>query len=153
MVGLCEGGNKPPFSLKASEMSPGSSTESYPAFAHIGLRETEKHQPGNLPSLFWRNEKIQTLGLNPGSSTESYPAFAHIGLRESPGKTPQPDHPKEDQDEDGHCKTSSVNEDGGSHWSSRARHSGRLEKHKKTSEQRLKPVRQKQANNTKVCRM
>ncbi|KAJ4427253.1 hypothetical protein ANN_24871 [Periplaneta americana] len=31
-------------------MSPGSSTESYPAFAHIGLRENpEKPQPGNLP--------------------------------------------------------------------------------------------------------
>ncbi|KAJ4445812.1 hypothetical protein ANN_12497 [Periplaneta americana] len=31
-------------------MSPGSSTESYPAFARIGLRKTpEKPQPGNLP--------------------------------------------------------------------------------------------------------
>ncbi|KAJ4431074.1 hypothetical protein ANN_19667 [Periplaneta americana] len=43
MAGLCEGGNEPPSSLKASdnagEMSPGSSTESYPAFARIGLRE------------------------------------------------------------------------------------------------------------------
>ncbi|KAJ4431039.1 hypothetical protein ANN_19632 [Periplaneta americana] len=43
MVGLCEGGNEPPGSLKASdnagEMSLGSSTESYPAFARIGLRE------------------------------------------------------------------------------------------------------------------
>ncbi|KAJ4441379.1 hypothetical protein ANN_11234 [Periplaneta americana] len=43
MAGLCEGGNEPPASLKASdnagEMSPGSSTESYPAFARIGLRE------------------------------------------------------------------------------------------------------------------
>ncbi|KAJ4449185.1 hypothetical protein ANN_00582 [Periplaneta americana] len=35
----------------AGEMSPGSSTESYPAFAHIGLRETpgKNPQPGNLP--------------------------------------------------------------------------------------------------------
>ncbi|KAJ4429756.1 hypothetical protein ANN_21960 [Periplaneta americana] len=34
----------------AGEMSPGSSTESYPAFARIGLRKTpEKPQPGNLP--------------------------------------------------------------------------------------------------------
>ncbi|KAJ4449359.1 hypothetical protein ANN_00757, partial [Periplaneta americana] len=34
----------------ADEMSPGSSTESYPAFARIGLRKTpEKPQPGNLP--------------------------------------------------------------------------------------------------------
>ncbi|KAJ4445967.1 hypothetical protein ANN_12653, partial [Periplaneta americana] len=33
MVGLCEGGNEPPGSLKASN------TESYPAFARIGLRE------------------------------------------------------------------------------------------------------------------
>ncbi|KAJ4428549.1 hypothetical protein ANN_24593 [Periplaneta americana] len=43
MAGLCEGGNEPPGSLKASdnadEMSLGSSTESYPAFARIGLRE------------------------------------------------------------------------------------------------------------------
>ncbi|KAJ4425757.1 hypothetical protein ANN_27380 [Periplaneta americana] len=52
MAGLCEGGNEPAGSLKASylaseldegdnagEMSPGSSTYSYPAFAHIGLRE------------------------------------------------------------------------------------------------------------------
>ncbi|KAJ4449508.1 hypothetical protein ANN_00908 [Periplaneta americana] len=32
--------------------SPGSNTESYPAFAHIGLKETpEKPQPGNLPQL------------------------------------------------------------------------------------------------------
>ncbi|KAJ4440001.1 hypothetical protein ANN_08132 [Periplaneta americana] len=45
MAGLCESGNEPPGSLKANEddndgeMSPGSSTESYPAFARIGLRE------------------------------------------------------------------------------------------------------------------
>ncbi|KAJ4445040.1 hypothetical protein ANN_06839 [Periplaneta americana] len=43
MAGLCEGGNEPPGSLEASdnasEMSPGSSTESYPAFARIGLME------------------------------------------------------------------------------------------------------------------
>ncbi|KAJ4428329.1 hypothetical protein ANN_24348 [Periplaneta americana] len=49
MAGLCEGGNEPSGSLKAisseryegvnaGEMSLGSSTESYPAFAHIGLR-------------------------------------------------------------------------------------------------------------------
>ncbi|KAJ4438163.1 hypothetical protein ANN_14102 [Periplaneta americana] len=43
MADLCEGGNEPAGSLKASdnagEISPGSSTESYPAFARIGLRE------------------------------------------------------------------------------------------------------------------
>ncbi|KAJ4436831.1 hypothetical protein ANN_16963 [Periplaneta americana] len=44
MEGLYEGGNELPGSLKAisenaGEMSPGSSTESYPAFARIGLRE------------------------------------------------------------------------------------------------------------------
>ncbi|KAJ4425925.1 hypothetical protein ANN_27551 [Periplaneta americana] len=44
MAGLREGGNEPADSLKAicdnaGEMSPGSSTESYPAFARIGLRE------------------------------------------------------------------------------------------------------------------
>ncbi|KAJ4445982.1 hypothetical protein ANN_12668 [Periplaneta americana] len=43
MAGLCEGGNEPPGSLKASdnagEMSPGSSIKSYPVFARIGLRE------------------------------------------------------------------------------------------------------------------
>ncbi|KAJ4438923.1 hypothetical protein ANN_14877 [Periplaneta americana] len=33
MAGLCEGGNEPPGSLTASN------TESYPAFARIGLRE------------------------------------------------------------------------------------------------------------------
>ncbi|KAJ4440837.1 hypothetical protein ANN_10684 [Periplaneta americana] len=40
---LCTGDN-------AGEMSPGSSTESYPAFAHVGLRENpgKKPQPGNL---------------------------------------------------------------------------------------------------------
>ncbi|KAJ4448594.1 hypothetical protein ANN_10613 [Periplaneta americana] len=43
MAGLCEGCNEPPGSLKASdnagEMSPGSNTDSYPAFARVGLRE------------------------------------------------------------------------------------------------------------------
>ncbi|KAJ4443627.1 hypothetical protein ANN_05301 [Periplaneta americana] len=62
MAGLCEDDNEPPGSLKvvillrfinslgylasegdegdnADEMSPGSNTESYPAFAHIRLRE------------------------------------------------------------------------------------------------------------------
>ncbi|KAJ4442032.1 hypothetical protein ANN_11896 [Periplaneta americana] len=45
MAGLCEGGNEPSGSLKpfvsdnAGKMSPGSSTDGYPAFAHIGLRE------------------------------------------------------------------------------------------------------------------
>ncbi|KAJ4446215.1 hypothetical protein ANN_12909 [Periplaneta americana] len=38
MAGLCEGGNEPTGSLKAI-----CNTESYPAFAHIGLREN----PGN----------------------------------------------------------------------------------------------------------
>ncbi|KAJ4445718.1 hypothetical protein ANN_12403 [Periplaneta americana] len=43
MAGLCQGGNEPQGSLKASdnagEMSQGSSTDSYPAFARKGLRE------------------------------------------------------------------------------------------------------------------
>ncbi|KAJ4428812.1 hypothetical protein ANN_25805 [Periplaneta americana] len=38
MAGLCEGGNELPGD-NAGEMSPGSNTESYPAFAHIALRE------------------------------------------------------------------------------------------------------------------
>ncbi|KAJ4438328.1 hypothetical protein ANN_14270 [Periplaneta americana] len=47
MAGLCESGNEPPGSLEAicdnaGKMSPGSSTESYPAFAHIELKETPK---------------------------------------------------------------------------------------------------------------
>ncbi|KAJ4439414.1 hypothetical protein ANN_07538 [Periplaneta americana] len=33
MAGLCEGGNEPPRSLEVCN------TESYPAFAHVGLRE------------------------------------------------------------------------------------------------------------------
>ncbi|KAJ4447613.1 hypothetical protein ANN_09620 [Periplaneta americana] len=41
----------------------------------------------------------------------------------------------------------------GSHWSSRARSREDWKKPKKTSEQRLKPVRQKQANNIQQCRM
>ncbi|KAJ4448345.1 hypothetical protein ANN_10360 [Periplaneta americana] len=39
MAGLCEGGNEPPSSLKASNQQSEDSTESYPAFARIGLRE------------------------------------------------------------------------------------------------------------------
>ncbi|KAJ4449169.1 hypothetical protein ANN_00565 [Periplaneta americana] len=44
MAGLCEGVNEPAGSLtaicdNAGEMSQGSSTENYPAFARIGLRE------------------------------------------------------------------------------------------------------------------
>ncbi|KAJ4448277.1 hypothetical protein ANN_10291 [Periplaneta americana] len=44
MADLCEGGNESAGSLKAicdnaDEISPGSSTSSYPAFAYIGLRE------------------------------------------------------------------------------------------------------------------
>ncbi|KAJ4442225.1 hypothetical protein ANN_12091 [Periplaneta americana] len=68
MAGLCEDGNEPPGSLKANEgdnageMSPWSSTESYPAFARIGLRENSgknlnqvtcsdrKSNPGHLVS-------------------------------------------------------------------------------------------------------
>ncbi|KAJ4436793.1 hypothetical protein ANN_16925 [Periplaneta americana] len=47
MAGLCEGSIEPPGFLKAisdnaGEMSPGSSTESYPAFARIGLRENPR---------------------------------------------------------------------------------------------------------------
>ncbi|KAJ4449198.1 hypothetical protein ANN_00595 [Periplaneta americana] len=46
MAGLCEGGNEPAGSLKAI-----CNTESYPAFARIGLRENpgKKPQAGNLP--------------------------------------------------------------------------------------------------------
>ncbi|KAJ4440306.1 hypothetical protein ANN_08445 [Periplaneta americana] len=79
-------------------MSPGSSTESYPAFAHMGLREN----PGkNLNQWLILRRFINILGylasecdegdnaseMSPGSSTESYPAFAQIGLRKNPGKT------------------------------------------------------------------
>ncbi|KAJ4426923.1 hypothetical protein ANN_26722 [Periplaneta americana] len=44
MAGLCESSNEPVGPLKAisdnaGEMSPGSNTEGYPAFARIGLRE------------------------------------------------------------------------------------------------------------------
>ncbi|KAJ4433864.1 hypothetical protein ANN_16177 [Periplaneta americana] len=63
-------------------MSPGSSTESYPAFARIGLREN----PGKNPQP---GDNAGEVG--PRSNTESYPAFANIGLRENPGKKPQPD--------------------------------------------------------------
>ncbi|KAJ4428763.1 hypothetical protein ANN_25756 [Periplaneta americana] len=67
MAGLCESGNEPPGSLKASdnadEINPVSSTESYPAFARIGLRENpgrnlnqitcpdRDSNPGHLVSL------------------------------------------------------------------------------------------------------
>ncbi|KAJ4451871.1 hypothetical protein ANN_03349 [Periplaneta americana] len=83
-------------------MSPGSSTDSYPAFAHIGLRENpgKKPQPDTLPQLgiepglpgfAARRANRYFTGdnageMSPGSSTESYPAFARIGLRENPGK-------------------------------------------------------------------
>ncbi|KAJ4439310.1 hypothetical protein ANN_07432 [Periplaneta americana] len=93
-------------------MSPGSSTESYPAFAHIGLRENpgknlnqvtcpdRESNPGHLVSQpdaltvtpqVWTRIRCGNAGeMSPGSSTESYPAFARIGLREKPRKKPQP---------------------------------------------------------------
>ncbi|KAJ4451164.1 hypothetical protein ANN_02606 [Periplaneta americana] len=72
----------------ASEMSPGSSTESYPAFARIGLKENpgKKPQPDNLPQPGFGQTLTGHLEMSPGSSTESYPAFARIGLKENPGK-------------------------------------------------------------------
>ncbi|KAJ4444402.1 hypothetical protein ANN_06194 [Periplaneta americana] len=77
-------------------MNLGSSTESYPVFAHIGLREN----PGkNLYQVVLRgfinisgylasecDEGDNAGEMSPGSSTESYPSFTHIGLRENPGK-------------------------------------------------------------------
>ncbi|KAJ4439156.1 hypothetical protein ANN_15113 [Periplaneta americana] len=65
-------------------MSPGSSTESYPAFARIGLREN----PGkNLNQVTCSTGvDMYVCEMSPGSSTENYPVFARIGLRENPGK-------------------------------------------------------------------
>ncbi|KAJ4443930.1 hypothetical protein ANN_05719 [Periplaneta americana] len=56
MAGLCKGGNEPAGSLEAicdnaGEMSPGSSTESYPAFARIGLRENPEKISTRSPDL------------------------------------------------------------------------------------------------------
>ncbi|KAJ4438877.1 hypothetical protein ANN_14830 [Periplaneta americana] len=89
----------------ASEMSPGSSTESYPAFARIGLRENpgknlnlprpgfepgppgfaarraDRYSTGYLVSE--RGEGDNAGKMSPGSSTESYPAFAQIWLRKN----------------------------------------------------------------------
>ncbi|KAJ4430951.1 hypothetical protein ANN_19544 [Periplaneta americana] len=70
------------------------STESYPAFAHIGLRKNpgKKPRPGNLPrpgiepgppGVAARRADRYSTGVD---STDSYPAFAHVGLRENPGK-------------------------------------------------------------------
>ncbi|KAJ4427428.1 hypothetical protein ANN_25050, partial [Periplaneta americana] len=88
-------------------MNPGPSTESYPAFARIGLRETpekilnqvtcsnRESNPGHLvsrPDALTVTPQVEgdNAGeMSPGSSTESCPAFARIGLRENPGK-PQP---------------------------------------------------------------
>ncbi|KAJ4441534.1 hypothetical protein ANN_11390 [Periplaneta americana] len=61
----------------AGEMSPRSSTESYPAFSQIGLKEN----PG----------KTSTREINLGSGAESYTEFALNGLRENSGKKPQPE--------------------------------------------------------------
>ncbi|KAJ4432171.1 hypothetical protein ANN_20787 [Periplaneta americana] len=69
MAGLRESGNEPPGSLKASdnagEMSPRSNTESYPAFAHIGLREN----PEKTPTRLLRSNPLDCLffGLHVGS--------------------------------------------------------------------------------------
>ncbi|KAJ4436810.1 hypothetical protein ANN_16942 [Periplaneta americana] len=60
MAGLCEGGNKPLGFLiviyvtravgdNTGEMSPGSGTESYPAFACIGLRENPGKNLNQVP--------------------------------------------------------------------------------------------------------
>ncbi|KAJ4450346.1 hypothetical protein ANN_01766 [Periplaneta americana] len=58
----------------AGEMSPESNTESYPAFAHIGLREN----PGkNL------NQSLMLAG-------NEFQSLVRIGSRENPGKKPQP---------------------------------------------------------------
>ncbi|KAJ4446999.1 hypothetical protein ANN_08987 [Periplaneta americana] len=73
MAGLCEGGNEPSGSLKAicdnaGEMSPGSSTESYPAFARMGLREN----PGknlNQVTFPYRDSNPGHLVSQPGALT------------------------------------------------------------------------------------
>ncbi|KAJ4442159.1 hypothetical protein ANN_12025 [Periplaneta americana] len=75
------------------EMNPGSNTESYPAFAHIGLKNpgknlNQKPRPGIETWLTVTGDNGGEMSA--GSSTESYPAFAGIGLRENPGKKPQP---------------------------------------------------------------
>ncbi|KAJ4448117.1 hypothetical protein ANN_10129 [Periplaneta americana] len=89
-------------------MSPGSSTESYLAFAHIGLSENtgktsirifpsshivgyEKTNGRNVTLFVVADYDKHRSGddageMSPESSTESYPAFAHIGLREKTGK-------------------------------------------------------------------
>ncbi|KAJ4447614.1 hypothetical protein ANN_09621 [Periplaneta americana] len=83
----------------AGEMSPGSSTERYPEFAHIGLREN----PGkNLNQVILRrftnilgylaserDESDNAGEMSPRTNTEIFPAFSHIRLRETPEK-PQP---------------------------------------------------------------
>ncbi|KAJ4436484.1 hypothetical protein ANN_16515 [Periplaneta americana] len=82
------------------EMSPGSSTESYSAFARIGLKENpgknlnqnfyfKPHYPILTYATFALNgsyEGDNAGEMSLGTSTDSYPAFAHIGLRENPGK-------------------------------------------------------------------
>ncbi|KAJ4443816.1 hypothetical protein ANN_05598 [Periplaneta americana] len=97
-------------------MSPGSNTESYPAFARIGLRENPGKNLNQITYPDWDSNSGHLVSrpdaltvtpqawtsylasecdegdnageMSPESSTESYPAFAHIGLSENPGKKP-----------------------------------------------------------------
>ncbi|KAJ4435330.1 hypothetical protein ANN_17940 [Periplaneta americana] len=80
MTGLCEGGNEPPGSLKASKKS----FAKKHLFILLGYFTTLHQHPGHLASEW--NEGDNAGEMSPGSSTESYPAFAHIRLRENPGK-------------------------------------------------------------------
>ncbi|KAJ4451328.1 hypothetical protein ANN_02790 [Periplaneta americana] len=80
MAGLCEGGNEPPGD-NAGEMSQGSSTESYPAYAHVGLRENpgknlnqatcpdRESNPGHLVS------RPDALTVTPQGNEESKKKF------------------------------------------------------------------------------
>ncbi|KAJ4430281.1 hypothetical protein ANN_22493 [Periplaneta americana] len=82
-------------------MNPGSNTESYPAFAHIGLRENpgknlnqvtcpnRESNPGHLVSRLDSLTRLnETKVIMPGSSIESYPAFAR--KKPQPSNLPRP---------------------------------------------------------------
>ncbi|KAJ4442706.1 hypothetical protein ANN_04295 [Periplaneta americana] len=61
MADLCEGGNEPPGSLRASnEMSPGSRAESYPAFS---LTELRKNYGKNLNQVTCPNQDLNPAPL------------------------------------------------------------------------------------------
>ncbi|KAJ4439698.1 hypothetical protein ANN_07826 [Periplaneta americana] len=82
-------------------MSPGSNTESYPAFTRIGLRENpgknlnqvtcpdQESNPGHLVSRLdaLTHEGDNASEMSPGSSVNSYQVFVLNGLRKTPEKT------------------------------------------------------------------